>query len=246
MKFPAFTNLSAVADELAGRGDVRLRAIVTQAWRAQSCLGDLRQASDCADVLRDMLKRPYEHDTPALLTIERSLLANAIMLYARATSINGHKGERGSIQLSEKKLTLSEWADHNAILDVRNQAMAHVYGSRKLSDHGWHRSIFFAVDAGEGRWQPASASNQTSFHANTFAKLDRILPVAIREVKAKFHERMEAVTKVVNADVKAAALLKHVFDPVVVFGTEEAVRVVLAGESQGDAAFWVNEGTRAG
>lgn len=246
MNFPAFTNLMAVAEELAGRGDVRLRAIVTQAWRAQSCLGDLRQASDCADVLRDMLKRPFEQDTPAPLTIERSLLANAIMLYARATSTNGHKGERGSVQLSEKKLTSGEWEDHNAILDVRNQAMAHVYGSRKLSKHVWHRSVFFAVEAGDGRWRPASASNQTSFHADTFTKLDRMLPVAIREVKTKFHERMEAVANVVNADVKAAGLLKHVFDPIPVFGSEEAVRVVLAGESQGDTALWVNEGKRAG
>ena len=244
--FPTFTNLAAVADELASRGNVKLRAIVTQAWRAQSCLGDLRQASDCADVLHDMLKRPTEQDTPVLLTVERSLLTNAIMLYARATSTNGDKGERGSIQLSEKKLTPEEWEDHNAILDVRNQAMAHVYGSRKLSDHDWHRSIFFAVDAGGGRWKPASASNQTSFHADTFARLERMLPVALREVKTKFHERMEAVAKVVNADVKGAALLKHVFDPVAVFGTEQAVEALLGGAGQGDTAFWVNEGKRAG
>jgi len=245
MTFPAFTDLAAVAEELASRGNVKLRAILTQAWRAQSCLGDLRQANDCAGVLRDMLKRPNEQDTPALLTVERSLLANAIMLYARATSTNGDKGERGSIQLSEKKLTPEEWADHNAILDVRNQAMAHVYRSRKLSDHDWHRAVFFAVDAGGGQWKPASASNQTSFHAETFARLEKILPVALREVKAKFHERMEAVTKMVNSDVKASGLRKHVFDPVAVFGTEEAVRALLAGEGQGDAAFWINEGKRA-
>lgn len=245
MTFPAFTNLTAVAEEIASHGNEKLRAVVTQAWRAQSCLGDLKQANDCMDVLRDMLKRPTEQDTPALLTVERSLMANAIMLYARATSTNGDKGERGSIQLSEKKLTSEEWLDHNAILDVRNQAMAHVYPSRKLSDHDWHRSIFFAVDSGQGRWKPASATNQTSFHADTFSKLERILPVALRELKAKFHLRMDAVSKVVNADVKAATLLKHVFDPVAAFGTEDAVRVVLAGAGQGDTAFWVNEGSRA-
>ncbi|MET3712637.1 hypothetical protein ABIC65_003355 [Sphingomonas trueperi] len=241
MTLPAFTNLAAVAEELASSGNVKLRAMVTQAWRAQSCLGDLRQASDCVDVLRDMLKRPTEQDTPVLLTVERSLMANAIMLYARATSTNGDKGERGSIQLSEKKLTPEDWADHSAILDVRNQAVAHVYGSRKLSNHDWHRSIFFAVYSGEGRWKPASASNQTSFHADTFAKLERMLPIALRELKAKFHERMDAVAKVVNVDVKAAALLKHVFDPVAVFGIEEAVRILLADAGQGDTAFWINE-----
>lgn len=58
MTFPAFTNLAAVAEEIASHGNVKLRAIVTQAWRAQSCLGDLRQANDCTDVLRDMRTPP--------------------------------------------------------------------------------------------------------------------------------------------------------------------------------------------
>ena len=43
--FPTFTDLGGVADELAKRGNVKLRAIMTQAWRAQSCLGDLSQAA---------------------------------------------------------------------------------------------------------------------------------------------------------------------------------------------------------
>jgi hypothetical protein len=242
--FPTFTNLGALAEELASRGNVKLRAIMTQAWRAQSCLGDLRQATDCADALRTMLGRSDEQDTPVLLTVERSLLANGVMLYARATSTNGDKGERGSIQLSEKKLSPEEWTDHNALLDVRNQAMAHVYRFRKLNDHDWHRSVFFAVSAGDGRWKPASASNQTSFHAETFSKLDRMLPVAVREIRLKFHERMEAVTNLVNSHVKAASLLKHQFDPCSVFGGEDAVSALLAGQAEGDASFWVREGRK--
>lgn len=237
--FPAFTDLTAVAEELASRGKVGLRSMLTQAWRAQSCLGDLRQSNDCVEVLREMVDR--KDDSPTLLTVERSLLANAVMLYARATLTNGPKGERGPIQLSEKKLTADEWKDHQAILDVRNQAMAQVYRARKLSEHEWHRSVFFAVDAGGGRWKPACASNQTTFHADTFAKLKRMLPVALRELKLKFHERMEAVTKAVNSEVKASTLRKSVFDPVAAFGSRGAVQALLDGEASGDAAFWVKE-----
>lgn len=239
-EFPPFTDLAAVAEELASRGKNSLRAMMTQAWRAQSCLGDLRQASDCVDILRDMMDRTEE--TPALLTVERALLSNAVMLYARATLTNGDKGERGPIQLSKKKLTPEEWDDHQAILDVRNQAMAHVYRARKLSEHEWHRTMFFAVDSGGGRWKPACASNQTSFHADLFAKLEKMLPIALRELKAKFHERMEAVTKAVNEGIKAETLRKHIFDPVKVFGGRGAVQALLDGETQGDSAFWVREG----
>lgn len=241
---PSFTNLGALADDLARRGNVKLRAMMTQAWKVQSCLGDLSQAMDCAEVLRELIKRPKQEDTPALMATERALMASAIMLYARATSTNGRGGERGSVQLSENKLRAEEWADHNSILDVRNQAMAHVYSSRKLNDHNWHRDLFFAVHLGSRQWKPASASNQTSFHAATFARLDRMLPVARRELKEKFLERMEAVTRVINDDLGEGILERYIFDPVSVFGSEEGVRLVLAGVEPGEASFWVNEGDR--
>ena len=241
---PQFTDLGALADEMGKRGNIKLRAIMTQAWRAQSCLGDLRQAMDCADVLATLIKRPKSEDTPHRFATERALLVTAISLYARATSTSGDKGERGSIQLAEKKVTPEEWADHRAIIDVRNEAMAHVYSSRSLGDHRWHTDIFFAVNVGKGRWQPASASNQTGFHAGTFARLERALPVAHRELRIKFHERMDAVSKMINNDVKGELLRKYVFDPVAAFGSEEGVRTILAGAPQVEAALWVNEGDR--
>ena len=197
---------------------------------------------DCTAALGELIQRPKMQDTSGTMATERSLMATAIMLYARATSTNGDKGERGSIQLSEKKLTPEDWADHNALLDVRNQAMAHVYPSRRLSDHDWHRDIFFAVHLGGGVWKAASASKQTSFHAVTFARLERMLPVAHRELKAKFHERIGAVTDMINKEVKAELLQKHVFDPVAIFGSEESVQLVLGGAVRGEASYWVNEG----
>lgn len=244
LTLPPFTNLGTLADELARRGNVKLRAMMTQAWRAQSCLGDLKQAMDCAASLSELLKRPKDQDTSAAMATEKALMATAIMLYARATSTSSGKGERGSIQLAETRLAPDEWLDHNALLDVRNQAMAHVYSSRRLSDHSWHRDIFFAVDFGGGVWKAASASNQTSFHAATFARLQRMLPIAHRELKARFHERMEAVTKAINSDVPAELLRKHVFDPLPVFGGVEGVHIVLGGAAFGEASYWINEGDR--
>lgn len=244
MDFPAFTDLGALADELAKRGDVKLRALMTQAWRVQSCLGDIRQAIDCMDALTALVDRPKSEDTAARLATERALMTTIIMLYARATSTSTGKGERGSIQLDKDRLSASEWADHTAIVDVRNQAMAHVYTSRSLNDHDWHREKFFAVHIGDGVWKPASATNQTGYHQATADRLSRMLPVAQRELKAKFDKRMAAVSKMINDDVKGGALFKHVFDPVPVFGSEEGVRLVLGGAPQGESAFWINEGDR--
>lgn len=242
--FPTFTDLGALADELATRGNVKLRAVMTQAWRAQSCLGDLRQAADCVAVLKTSSERPTSDDTPFLMATDRALMTTAILLYARATSTNGGKGERGSVQLAEKKLTPDQWADHQAILDVRNQAMAHVYSSRMLGGHHWHRDIFFAVDQGDGHWKPASASNQTSFHAPTFQKLERMLPIAHSALKENFHDRMEAVSKLINGEVRTNLLEKHAFNPVSVFGGHDGVKLLLASAADGEASYWVNEGQR--
>lgn len=244
MTFPEFSDLGALADQMARRGEVKLRSIVTQAWRAQSCLGDIRQAIDCMDALKVLIDRPRSEDSAGRLATERALMTTIIMLYARATSTNGDKGERGSIQLDKEKLSAAEWADHTAIVDVRNQAMAHVYTSRLLNDHDWHREKFFAVHVGDGVWKPASATNQTGYHLATADCLVRMLPVAQRELKAKFNKRMDAVSKMINDEVKGGALFKHLFDPVPVFGGEEGVRIILDGAPQGEAAFWINEGDR--
>lgn len=245
-RFPPFTDLGALADDLAKRGDVQLRALISQAWKANSCTADLRQAVDCAGVLREMINRPREDDTPRLLATERALMTTIILLYARATSTNGHGGERGPIQLDRKKLSDDEWADHCAILDVRNQAMAHVYASRKLGAHEWHREKFFAIQLDNGAWKPASATNQTGFHAQTLDRLERMLPVAAQIVQGKFHALMKRVTDHINRDVKAATLLKHIFDPRPVFGGDDAVRLLLSSAEAGAASFWVNEGNRNG
>jgi uncharacterized coiled-coil protein SlyX len=240
--FPPFSNLSALALQLEGSGKYpKLSIKLRQAWRAQSCLADLTQSQECCEALRGTLDRPRSDDTPTLLTTERALLTTAVILYARATSTSGQGGERGSIQLDRNKLTDDEWKNHNALLDVRNQALAHVYSTRKVNSHEWHREMFFAVEVNDGAWKPASATNQTGFQAATLEYLENMLPVANKLLLEKFRKNMAAVTDQIK-QVPQSLLLEHRFDPVTVFGSIEAVRHLLAGASQETASFWVNEG----
>ena len=243
MTFPPFTNLTALIGSLEKLGKYgELRKTLVQAWRAQSCLADMKQSQDCYDVLQGILKRPRSADTPELLTTERALLVTAIMLYARATSTSGQRGERGSIQLERGKLSPEQWKDHQALLDVRNQAFAHVYTSQVVGGYQWHREIVFAIETPSGAWKPASASNQTSYHKGTVESLGRMLPIAKRLVKEKFQKRLAAVSQKINeASVPRELFVACQFDPVAAFGTDEAVRGVLAGGQAGEASFWVNE-----
>lgn len=243
MQLPVFTDLRELAEDMARRGSApSVRAAIATAWRAQSCLGDLRQSADCAIALRDLTGRPREMDTAALMTTERALLTTAVLLYARATSTSGQKDERGSIQLERTKLTPEEWEAHCNIIDVRNQALAHVYSLRETGGHVWHRDKFFAVQNPDGVWAPVLASNQTSFREDALKQLELMLPVALREVRAKLMKRMGAVARLLNGQITTAQLLKHAFDPVETFGSLAAVQAVLDGREDGETSFWVKEG----
>jgi hypothetical protein len=241
--FPPFADLTALIGKLDKLGKYgELRKTLVQAWRAQSCLADLKQAQDCHDVLVRIVKRPRSADTPELLTTERALLTTAIMLYARATSTSGQRGERGSIQLERGKLPPDQWRDHQALLEVRNQAFAHVYTSQAVGGYQWHREMVFAVERPSGIWEAASATNQIGYHKETVERLGRMLPVARQIVREKFQRRLGAVTEKINeASVPRELFLDCQFDPVRTFGTEEAVQRVLAGKQGGEASFWVNE-----
>lgn len=243
MSIPPFVNLSSLAAELERSAkDNKLRMALKQAWRAQSCLGDLTQAKDCCSLLRSMVGRPRKADTAELLTVERALLTTAVVLYARATSTSGQKGERGSIQLERGKLTKEQWEDHQSLLEVRNQALAHVYSSQEVGSYLWHRELFFAVEVKAGCWKTASATNQIGFHAATLDRLERMLPIASGIIMERFQKRMSAISARINeGDVPQSLMLAHQFDPVKAFGSEEAIRTLLASTSQKEVAFWVNE-----
>jgi hypothetical protein len=244
MSFPLFSDLEALAASLRDNGKhAAIKQILKQAWRAESCLGDLKQAKDCCDVLRDGLNRLPKDYTLALHTIERSLLATAILLYSRGTSTgSGKAGERGSIQLERGQLSKEQWQDHQTLLDVRNQSLAHVNPSHAVGARSWHRVMLFAVRYPNGGWRPASATNETGFHKETYERLERMLPVAREIVLKQFRKRMAAVSKLMNeAYIAEQTFIDHLFDPVVFFGDESAVRRILEGSSNETDGFWIND-----
>lgn len=243
MNFPAFTNLSAIADSLKRNGKHKhLKWTLLRAWRAESCLADLVQAKDCCHALR---KRRSDEEGPQKAhehIEEKSLLTTALLLYARATHTSGKGVERGSISLERGRLSKSEWKDHQELIGLRNQAVAHVNPEHQTSGRTWHKVVLFAVRQSNGLWKPAASSNETSFHKETLERLERMLPIAEEIVLEKFNKRLTDVQAQINeAGVSEELLFANQFDPVEAFGSEKAVTRLLAGSKQQVDRFWYNE-----
>ena len=239
-----FTDLVSLAASLKKTGKHgSLHKIVESAWRAESCLGDLKQSNDCCAVLRLSLATKSEDVSPQQHTIDRALMTTAMLLYARATSTSSAKeGERGAIQLERGRLTKEQWADHEALLGVRNQGIAHVNRRHSVDERAWHKNVFFAIRYPNGAWRAASASNETSFHLPTLDRLERMLPVATAVIFSQFNKRMKAVSTALNtANLPEKVFLDHVFDPVVAFGSVDAVNRLLGASRQGTDGFYVND-----
>lgn len=78
MNFPPFVDLAALAASLGKVGKHRaLRHVLDQAWRAQSCLGDLDRSQHYCALLGAMRQRDVAGDTEAILATEGALLSTA-------------------------------------------------------------------------------------------------------------------------------------------------------------------------
>jgi len=242
MSFPDFTDLRAIALALERDGKFKeLRHTIESVWRAQSCNADLRQAADACDALRALRSSPRQRNSFPRATTENALLVTGVMLYARATGTSGQKGERGSIQLGEKNLTPEQWADHLALLEVRNRALAHVHRESLIADNLWHEDLVFAVDLADRGWKPAVGSHRISFHIPTFERLLRQIPIAEGLLLRAFHKRMDAMTQMMTkVSVPLDLFLRFRFDPVKKFGGIDAVEQILAGIPVGHATIMTN------
>lgn len=243
MTFPPFADLESLASTLKKNGKHgSLKKALMQAWRAESCLGDLKQAEDCCNVLRENLKRPKAEYTVEYHTIERALLTTAILLYARATHTGGKGEERGSIQLEQGLLSKEQWQDHQSLITIRNQSLAHVNPTHVVDNRFWHRVLLFAIRTASGRWRPACATNETGFHLETFQRIERMLPIASGIMLEKFQKRLKAVSNQMNeASIEERLFFENQFNPIEIFGSEAAVQRLLAGSSNATDAFWVND-----
>lgn len=244
IQFPPFADLTSLAASLKKTGKHgNIQKILESAWRAESCLGDLKQSSDCCAVLRASLTTKTEEISPQQQTIDRALMTTATLLYARATSTSSAKdGERGAVQLERGRLTKEQFADHEALLSVRNQGIAHVNRNHSVDERPWHKDIFFAVRYPNGAWRPASTSNDTSFHLPTLERLERMLPVATEIIFSQFNKRMKAVSTALNeAGIPDKVFFDHLFDPIIAFGSVDAVRRLLGSNERGIDGFYIND-----
>ena len=162
----------------------------------------------------------------------------AVILYARATATSGSQGERGSVSPVDH-LTAVQLADHEALLRVRNRALAHVYvGERMHDDETWHEDLFFAVETDQG-WKPAAASHRLQFHRPTLDRLRRQVPIAREHLEKRFFAHIEKLTAALNEVPSGAEIFaRHTFDPVAKFGSAQAVAQVLRGRADGRTSFW--------
>ena len=236
MIFPRFTDLGMIASEL--EANPRYKALfktISSAMMAQSCAADIAQATDCCKTLANLLASPRKKGTLERSTTENSLLANAIILYARATAAGNKGGGRGSIQIISK-LTPQQRIDHDILVAIRNRAVAHVHTAQPIAGELWHNELMMAVESEQG-WRPASASQRVQFDKPTFVRLGRQLPVAYEIVLVQFQKRVGAVTNMLNdASIPAALFETHQFDPVEQFGSISAVQQLLSGQVTGHAS----------
>jgi hypothetical protein len=236
-QFPSFTDLRAIASDIEGKPEYRrLQSLISKAATTQSCVSDLMQASTCCDALDEVLPSPRKVGTLNRAATEAALLQTAVLLYERATAAAGKRGERGSISIAQE-LTSEQLADHKAIVQLRQRAVAHVYVGEDIEGTVWHRNILFAVEF-NGTWQTAVAANRVQFDRVTFGRLKRQIPVATKLMTARFHQHLARLTNLLNAyPVSHDLFRRHEFDPVAVFGSNRAVRELLASQGSGKASL---------
>ncbi|MGI8611532.1 MAG: hypothetical protein ACR2KH_04575 [Sphingomicrobium sp.] len=167
---------------------------------------------------------------------EASLLQTAVLLYERATSAAGKRGERGSISIVGH-LSDQELIDHHSLVNLRQRALAHVYVDEAIEGKVWHRDLLFAVEIGQA-WKPAAASHRVQFDGTILEQLKRQIPVATAILTRRFHEHINKLTHLLNQNPIPLTLFeKHQFDSIRMFGSEQGVRAVLAGQIEGRTSF---------
>lgn len=232
---PRFAELTEMGRRLSRNGRYKgLSSAIASAGRAMSCLSDVRRAGHCCEGLRH---RPIGVELGPEIegAIEGALLAHAVALYSRATVTGQGKGERGSINITDR-LAPEQRTDHLLIAAVRNRGGAHVYPNEIAGSGIWHGSNMLGVEMPSGGWLPFAVVEEVMFDRELFEALQRQIPVAdnlILETYIKFLRRIEAM---MNADpVDGGMFGQCSVNAVAYFGSEEAVRHALDGIEAGAA-----------
>lgn len=239
MAFPRFVDLRMVERELGSNPEFRpLKRLLRRSIEAQSCTSDLAQAGDCILALDSLLASPRRKGRPDRNTTETALLITSVVLYARGTDDDGRRGARGSVNILAA-LTTEQKRDHDAIVRVRSRAFAHVHANEPLDDQVvWHRDLAFAVEQADG-WKPGSASQRVQISKPLLERLRRQIPAAYEELRARYLRNTADLIDYLNAVPALSAVFdRYIIDPVSAFGSDSAVREVLAGIPSGKATFY--------
>ncbi len=221
-----------------------LTETIRVALNAQSCLIDLRQSAGALKALQeaiinDFLGNQIAPSKESREAVETALLEGAISLYVRATHSGSKNGSRGSIQI-RRQLSTAEKEDHKTIIDVRNDAIAHVHQNKHISGMNRHRGAILLVEC-EGGWRPGAAASRVTFDRNLVGCLTRQLPVATRIMSGKVDKLMQEIAGLItrygsHPDFQNAIKDSEVSLPVF-FGSEAKATKAAAGLNVGSTTF---------
>lgn len=232
MTLPRVASLEAIAQAIADPNNrTRLTDMIRRMKVAQSCVADLTLASHTIEALVELMRTGWQLSPVHSVAAEHAMIANAVLLYARATSTHGSVGERGSISI-EDRLSSEDRADHRRLLALRNRALAHVYSEELFGENVWHQESAIALDNGYS-WVPLVASVRVQVEPETIATLAGLLPKAIALVRDTYQKSNERVVNEMHRiGVTQQEFEAQLIDPISLFGSEEEATLALSRESQ--------------
>jgi len=235
---PRTLDLSNVREHLVKAGSLRrFASTIGTALNTQSCLLDLRQSEANLEALREItinnfLGNQVAPSEQSREVVETALLEGAASLYVRATHSGSKNSSRGSIQVKDY-LSESEKKDHETIVAVRNEAVAHVYQNKVVANINRHRGAVLLVEH-EGGWRPGVAASRVTFDRHLLGCLTRQLPVATRIISSKFDELLRQLAELAGREEShpdfQTAIKGSEFSLLDFFGSEEkALKAAAAG-----------------
>ena len=235
-QLPNTADLASLIASLDDHPDFqKLKHLAISAQRAQSCVADLSLAETSMEALAQASQVDAMRVTPFhLITIQHALVANAVVLYARATSTHSDGGERGSVSIGDR-LAADQFVDHSILLDLRNKVIAHVHSEEAIDQNVWHRERMILREV-EGAWLPGCVTRRMQVDEGIVGRLRRMIPVARDLVRETFYKRIYNVAAMLNEiGVEYDEFAKHPFDSVAFFGSHEAALHALTPGPGGSA-----------
>lgn len=205
--FRAF-DLGKIAEDLRSVGLMpELRRAIEHAIDANSALWDLKAAGEAVVCLADLpavRADVREQDVPSMLW--QSLIAYAIILYARATKTK-HKGRRETFDVTPEFSEIEKSA-HREICDLRDMAVAHFGTGASYKGGFWVRETAIAIlgDTGVGfaiasmriAGEPDLVARLSSQIAQATSLMESVCDQKIARLSALFHEAAKSSPSIIG------------------------------------------------